>query len=299
MNLPLYQIDAFTRRVFGGNPAAVMPLQSWLPDATLQALASENNLSETAFFVGEHGAYHLRWFTPTQEVEFCGHATLASAWALWNLLGETAAELTFQTRVGELRAVQGEGGAVVLDLPRIDPVAGEQTPTELSELLGVPVQEVFTVAAGNFSVFAVLETAAAVRTFVPDWKRLGNINDLVITAQADAGSGAEFVSRCFCPGMGIPEDPVTGSTHSTLAPYWAGKLGKNVLNALQVSARGGELCCEVLELRVKVSGHAVLYSQGTVFLPDSYQRRCICRMKSEPGLLGPAGRTGSLKRSRH
>ena len=266
MNFPLYQIDAFTRLVFGGNPAAVMPLPSWLPDETLQALAAENNLSETAFFVGADGAYHLRWFTPTQEVNFCGHATLASVWALWNVLGETAPELTFQTRVGELRAVQGEDGAVVLDLPRIDPVATERTPTELSELLGVPVQEVFTVAAGNFSVFAVLETEAAVRSFVPDWQRLGNIDDLVITA---AGEGTvDFVSRCFCPGMGIPEDPVTGSTHSTLAPFWAAKLGKSVLNARQVSARSGELHCEVLATQVKVSGHAVLYSQGTVHLPE-------------------------------
>ena len=268
VNFPLYQIDAFTRRVFGGNPAAVMPLPSWLPDAMLQALAAENNLSETAFFVGADGAYHLRWFTPTQQVEFCGHATLASAWALWNLLGETAAELKFQTRVGELRAVQGEGGAVVLDLPRIDPVATGQTPAELSELLGVPVQEVFTVAAGNFSVFAVLESEAAVRTFVPDWGRLGDIDDLVITAQADPHTGADFVSRCFCPSMGIPEDPVTGSTHSTLAPYWAAKLGQSVLKARQVSVRGGELRCEVLETRVKVGGHAALYSQGKVLLPE-------------------------------
>ncbi len=273
ITLPLYQIDAFTHRLFGGNSAAVMPLQSWLADEMLQALAAENNLSETAFFikhglVGEGGTYHLRWFTPTQEVNFCGHATLASAWALWNVLGETAAELTFQTRMGELKAVQGESGAVVLDLPRIDPVAAEQTPAELSELLGVPVQEVFTVAAGNFSVFAVLESEAAVRTFVPDWGRLGSIDDLVITAQADAHTGTDFVSRCFCPGMGIPEDPVTGSTHSTLAPYWAAKLGRSVLNARQVSVRGGELGCEVLETRVKVGGHAVLYSEGAVFLPE-------------------------------
>ena len=268
ITLPLYQIDAFTRRVFGGNPAAVMPLTSWLPDETLRALAAENNLSETAFLVGGNGAYHLRWFTPTQEVNFCGHATLASAWALWNVLGEATPELTFQTRMGELKAVQGESGAVVLDLPRIDPVEAEQTPAELSELLGMPVQEVFTVAAGNFSVFAVLESEAAVRTFVPDWGRLGNIDDLVITAQADAHTGTDFVSRCFCPGMGIPEDPVTGSTHSTLAPYWAAKLGRSVLNARQVSVRGGELGCEVLETRVKVGGHAALYSEGFVFLPE-------------------------------
>ena len=273
LKLPIYQIDAFTRRVFGGNPAAVMPLPSWLPDTVLQALAAENNQSETAFFVGENGAYHLRWFTPTQEVNFCGHATLASAWALWNVLGEAAPELKFQTRVGELRAVRGEGGAVVLDLPRLDPVVSNRTAADLETMLGLPVREVFTVAAGNFSVFAVLESEAAVRAFVPDWGRLGNIDDLVITAQAAAhtgadGSGTDFVSRCFCPGMGIPEDPVTGSTHSTLAPYWATKLGLSVLNARQVSARGGELRCEVLESRVQVSGDAVLYSEGTVFLPE-------------------------------
>jgi PhzF family phenazine biosynthesis protein len=270
MNLPLYQIDAFTRRVFGGNPAAVMPLPYWLPDETLQALAAENNLSETAFFVGGNGVYHLRWFTPVQEVNFCGHATLASVWALWNVLGETATGLTFQTRVGELRAERGEGGAVVLDLPRIDPAPSARTAAELETMLQTPVQEVFSVEAGNFSVFAVLASEAAVRNFVPDWQRLGDIDDLVITAAGaeSVGEGqADFVSRCFAPGMGIPEDPVTGSTHSTLAPYWGAKLGKMVLQALQVSARGGELRCEVLESRVKVSGHAVLYSQGTVHLP--------------------------------
>jgi PhzF family phenazine biosynthesis protein len=266
MNLPLYQIDAFTRRVFGGNPAAVMPLQSWLPDETLQALAAENNLSETAFFVGQGGSYHLRWFTPVQEVNFCGHATLASAWALWNALGEPATGLTFQTRVGELKAERGEGGAVVLDLPRIDPAASVRTAAELETMLELPVQEVFSVAEGNFSVFAVLSSEAAVRNFVPDWQRLGDIDDLVITAAGE--SDADFVSRCFAPGMGIPEDPVTGSTHSTLAPYWGLNQGKTVLQALQVSARGGELRCEVLESRVKVSGHAVLYSQGTVHLPE-------------------------------
>ncbi|WP_407571278.1 PhzF family phenazine biosynthesis protein [Deinococcus altitudinis] len=266
MNLPLYQIDAFTRRVFGGNPAAVMPLPSWLPDATLQALAAENNLSETAFFVGANGAYHLRWFTPVQEVEFCGHATLASAWALWNVLGEAAGTLTFQTRVGRLNAVRGEAGAVVLDLPRLDPVASERTPAELETMLGLPVREVFSVAEGNFSVFAVLESEAAVRAFVPDFSKLGDIDDLVITTAGE--ETADFVSRCFAPGMGIPEDPVTGSTHSTLAPYWAGKLGRKTLKALQVSGRGGELHCEVQDTRVQVSGHAVLYSQGTVFLPE-------------------------------
>lgn len=266
-------IDAFTRRLFGGNPAAVMPLPHWLPDATLQALAAENNLSETAFLVGAQGAYHLRWFTPTQEVDFCGHATLASAWALQNVLGETASELTFQTRVGELKAVRGADGAVVLDFPRIDPVASARTVAELETLLGVPVQQVFTVTAGNFSVFAVLESEAAVRTFVPDFSKLGDIDDLVITAQADetgadADTVADFVSRCFAPGMGIPEDPVTGSTHSTLAPYWAEKLGRKALRALQVSRRGGELLCEVGAQRVQVSGHAVLYSEGTVHLPE-------------------------------
>ncbi|WP_407539708.1 PhzF family phenazine biosynthesis protein [Deinococcus radiomollis] len=251
-----------------------MPLPHWLPDATLQALAAENNLSETAFLVGGQGAYHLRWFTPVQEVDFCGHATLASAWALQNVLGETASEVKFQTRIGELRAVQGEGGAVVLDFPRIDPAPSARTVAELETLLGVPVQEVFTVTAGNFSVFAVLESEAAVRAFVPDFSKLGDIDDLVITAQTDAAAGADgkfgadFVSRCFAPGMGIPEDPVTGSTHSTLAPYWAERLGRKALKALQVSRRGGELLCEVGPQRVRVSGHAVLYSEGTVHLPD-------------------------------
>jgi len=266
--LPIYQIDAFTRRVFGGNPAAVMPLPAPLPDATLQALAAENNLSETAFLTGGPGRYGLRWFTPTQEVNFCGHATLAAAWAAWNVLGDDAPHLSFTTRMGELRAVPGEDGAVRLDLPRLDPVPTRRTCAELQAMLGVPVREVFEVTGGNFSVFAVLESETAVRTLVPDWARLGDIDDLVVTARADPGSGADFVSRCFCPGMGIPEDPVTGSTHSTLTPYWAAHLNRMVLQARQVSARGGELRCELQPERVHVSGHAVLYLQGTVHLPS-------------------------------
>ncbi|ULH16772.1 PhzF family phenazine biosynthesis protein [Deinococcus sp. KNUC1210] len=269
MKLPLYQIDAFTRRVFGGNPAAVLPLPHWLPDALLQHVAAENNLAETAFFVpleGQPGRYQLRWFTPTQEVNFCGHATLATAHALWECLGVIAPKLTFQTRMGDLTAVRGEDGAVVLDFPRLDPVPASQTPAELSELLGTPVHEVFTVAAGNVSVFAVLDSEAAVRELVPDWARLSPLDDLTITAR---GEQADFVSRCFAPGMGIPEDPVTGSAHATLAPYWSGKLGKTLLHALQVSARGGELHCEVLPDRVKVSGHAALYLQGSIHLTNT------------------------------
>ena len=268
LKLSLYQIDAFTRRLFGGNPAAVMPLPAWLPDATLQALAAENNLAETAFLVGENGRYHLRWFTPLTEVEFCGHATLATAWALWERLGETAETLTFQTRIGELSATPGQGGAVVLDFPRFGALPVAVSPAELSEWLGVPVLDTFTSADGYDSVFAVLESQAAVQALAPDFFRLGGIDDLVVTAQANAGSGADFVSRVFAPGAGIPEDPVTGSAHSTLAPYWGAKLGRTVLRARQLSARGGELHCEVLETRVKVSGHAVLYAEGTVYLPE-------------------------------
>ena len=266
MILPHYQIDAFTRRLFGGNPAAVMPLPHWLPDPLLQALAAENNLAETAFLVGGGGSYHLRWFTPMQEVNFCGHATLASAYVLWECLGEAAPELRFQTRVGELSAERAEDGALVLDFPRLDPVPAPWTPADLSQRLGVTVREVFTVAQGNVSVFAVLESEAAVRAWVPDWGRLNPVDDLTITARGD--TEADFVSRCFAPGMGIPEDPVTGSAHATLAPYWAAQLGKTTLRARQLSARGGELHCKLLAARVRVSGHAVLYSQGSVRLPD-------------------------------
>ena len=264
----MLHIDAFTRRLFGGNPAAVMPLPHWLPDAALQALAAENNLAETAFLVGESGHYHLRWFTPLTEVDFCGHATLATAWVLWERLGETAETLTFQTRIGELSAARGEGGAVLLDFPRFEALPVAVSPAELSEGLGVPVLHTFTSADGYDSVFAVLTSQEAVRALVPDFAQLGEIDDLVVTAQADAGSVADFVSRVFSPAVGIPEDPVTGSAHSTLAPYWAARLGRTVLTAHQLSARGGELHCEVLETRVKVSGHAVLYSEGTVYLPE-------------------------------
>ena len=269
MMFPLLHIDAFTRRIFGGNPAAVVPLPRWLPDRTLQALAAENNLPETAFLVGEGGQYHLRWFTPTQEVNFCGHATLASAWALWERRGETATTLRFQTRVGELRATRGTDGEVVLDFPRLDPVPSAVRPADLEAMLGVPVLEVFAPSGGTMSLFAVLESARVVQDLIPDFVRLGNIDDLVVTAAGDGSEGApDFVSRCFAPGMGIPEDPVTGSTHSTLAPYWAGRLGREHLLAHQLSARGGELRCEVGPERVQVSGHAVLYSEGTVHVPD-------------------------------
>jgi predicted PhzF superfamily epimerase YddE/YHI9 len=163
--------------------------------------------------------------------------------------------------MGTLRAERGPGGEVVLDFPRLDPVPATQTPAQMSALLGVPVHEVFSVDAGNWSVFAVLDSALAVQSLVPDFARLGQIDDLVVTAR---GQEVDFVSRCFAPGMGLPEDPVTGSTHSTLAPYWSARLGKTTLLARQVSARGGELRCEVLDQRVRVSGQAVLYAEGQV-----------------------------------
>ena len=253
MRILLYQVDAFASEVFRGNPAAVCPLESWLPDATLQAIAAENNLPETAFFVREGDAFRLRWFTPTVEVELCGHATLASGFVLLKESGT----VTFATRSGPL-SVRREGDLLTLDLPSL-PAAPMAPPPALVKGLAVAPRE--TLRAMNW--LAVLDDEAAVRATKPDFATLAMLHPhgVIVTAPGDA---VDFVSRFFGPSFGIPEDPVTGSAHATLTPYWAARLGKKKLSARQLSARGGELACEDLGARVALTGRCALYLEGEI-----------------------------------
>lgn len=269
MKLPLYQIDAFTNRVFGGNPAAVMPLDTWLDDATLQALASENHLSETAFFVPTPDAdtdFHIRWFTPTTEVPLCGHATLASAWVLFNQLGWPGDAIRFQSRSGPLGVRRGEADWLVLDFPNLA-CEERDTPDAIHRALpNMPATAYYVPNDTNYLV--ILAHEQAVRAARPDLaalKSLGN-QGLILTAPGD---DCDFVSRYFAPGAGIDEDPVTGSIHSVLVPYWAKRLGRNRLEARQVSERGGVLRCELKGDRVSIAGQAAFYLKGTVHLPGA------------------------------
>ena len=258
MRLRIFQIDAFTDEVFGGNPAAVCPLESWLDDATLQAIANENNLSETAFFVPENGAYALRWFTPLAEVDLCGHATLASAHVVFHHVQRDADSVSFETRSGRLNVTRG-GDGLTMDFPALaaHPV---ESPAGLAEGLGTEPESVFA----DMDYLALFETEAEVRAIQPDMTALARLDQrrgVIVTAP---GESADFVSRFFCPRLGVPEDPVTGSAHCMLAPFWAERLGKTALLAHQVSARGGEVQCTVAGDRVRLAGRAVQYLAGTI-----------------------------------
>ncbi|MEF3365303.1 PhzF family phenazine biosynthesis protein [Methylocystis sp. 9N] len=258
--LMMFQVDAFAERVFSGNPAAVLVLEDWLPEEVMQAIAAENNLSETAFLRPASDRWELRWFTPVHEVDFCGHATLAAAHVLVTEF-KRAGELMFATRVGELRVTSGDEG-YRLDLPKFEPTFGIALPEGVSKLFVGGMAAVFM----NFeNIFVELPTDEAVRDFVPDLAAIANLypRGLSITA---AGTEVDFVSRYFAPGSGIPEDPVTGSTHSTLVPYWAKKLSKSTLLAYQWSPRGGRLACELVGDRVMVSGQAVTFMRAEIFL---------------------------------
>jgi PhzF family phenazine biosynthesis protein len=274
MQLPIYQLDAFTDRPFGGNPAAVVPLDSWLSDATLQAVALENNLSETAFYVprpGEADAYDLRWFTPRIEVDLCGHATLATGALLLGRLTPQAGAVRFHTRSGWLevrKADDGEGFA--MDLPAIPPEPFDDGGA-IAAALGIAPLEVLR-ADKNL---AILPDAATVRAVVPDLQKVAALErgGLIVSAQGPDSGGPEgevpcdYVSRYFSPKAGIPEDPVTGSAHSILQPYWAGRLGRDELVARQVSARLGKLACRLKGDRVELRGQAAFYLEGRIELP--------------------------------
>lgn len=257
MELPIYQVDAFAPALFRGNPAAVVPLESWLPDTTLQSIAAENNLAETAYFVKTGDRYHLRWFTPAFEIDLCGHATLASAWVIVHLLSPGATRVRFDTRSGELLV------DAVNDLLRLDfPVRPPEHVTPLGPvreaLGGEPVE---LLASRDY--FAVYRTAAEVAALQPDMNLLTHCDRFGFIATAP-GDDCDFVSRFFAPAAGVPEDPVTGSAHCTLIPYWARRLGKDELFARQISSRGGELWCELKGDRVTMAGRGVLYLRGTI-----------------------------------
>jgi PhzF family phenazine biosynthesis protein len=260
MNLPFYQVDAFTDRLFSGNPAGVCPLAGWLTDELLQSIAAENNLAETAFFVPGEEGFELRWFTPEVEVDLCGHATLAAAHVLFLHLGQPGEVVRFQTRSGILE-VSREGDLLALDFPA-RPAISCECPDDLAAGLGR--RPVATAKARDY--FAIFETEEEIRSLRPDMEVLSRLECLGIIATAP-GKDCDFVSRFFAPGAGVPEDPVTGSAHCTLIPYWAKRLGKTKLHARQLSRRGGELWCEDLGARVRMSGRAVTYLTGFLHLP--------------------------------
>ena len=263
MRIPLYQLDAFSARPFSGNPAAVCPLETWLDEELLQRIAAENNLSETAFFTGGGGEYKLRWFTPLSEVDLCGHATLASAWVILNLLSPESEAVNFETRSGKLTVRRGEDGLLEMDFPAKVALPCE-APRALAEGLGA---EPVAVLASERDYLAVFEAESDVAKLKPHFARLRGLDRLGIIATAP-GEDVDCVSRFFAPSVGVPEDPVTGSAHCTLAPYWAARLGRGEapLHARQISGRGGELVCRHLGLRVAIAGRAALYMSGEISL---------------------------------
>ncbi len=257
MNLRLYQVDAFTERLFGGNPAAVVPLEHWLPDNILQNIALENNLSETAFYVREGDVFRLRWFTPEVEVDLCGHATLATGHVLFRHEKWPKEEIFFQSRSG-LLSVKKNGDFLTLDFP-----ADVLKPVEQGSLFSVGQISPKEIYRGISDYLFVFESEEDVVKFQPDFYAIGKLDarGLIITA---IGNNSDFVSRFFAPQCGINEDPVTGSAHTTLAPYWAGKLNRTTLTAVQLSKRRGYLNCTYTGERVLISGKAVTYLVGTI-----------------------------------
>ncbi len=262
MKLPVYRVSAFTRDVFAGNPAAVCPLEQWLDDAVLQSIATENNLSETAFIVRGDNGWRLRWFTPGMEVDLCGHATLAAAWVVTRHLEPAAREVLFFTRSGPL-AVRVDGDLLRMDFPSQPVTQLSEPPAEL--LQGLGCRPLFTGVAEYY--LAVLETASDVRALQPDYGQLAKLDRIGVIVTAP-GWDVDFVSRFFAPAAGVPEDPVTGSAHCTLIPYWAQRLRKQTLVARQISQRAGDLLCQNCGDRVEIAGHAVPYMTGEISLPD-------------------------------
>jgi PhzF family phenazine biosynthesis protein len=265
MKFDIYQVDAFTREAFHGNPAAVVPLENWLDTETMLAIAAENNLAETAFFVKQDAGYGLRWFTPTIEMDLCGHATLASAFVLWNELGYEADEIAFETKSGTLKVAR-EGDLMVMDFPS-RPAEETESPDGLAEALGGTPEKVLK----SRDYLAVYNTESEVLALRPDFRAITalGVHAVIVTAP---GERSDFVSRFFAPSVGVDEDPVTGSAHCTLIPYWAERLGKTELYARQVSNRGGELFCELKGDRVKMAGNAVLYLKGEIYVEASGEK---------------------------
>ena len=257
MKIKIYQVDAFASEVFEGNPAAVCPLESWLPDETLQKIAEENNLSETAFFVFENDSFSLRWFTPEDEVDLCGHATLAAAHVIFKHLEYSEQIVKFQTRSGELH-VEKSGLDYCMNFPASLPKP-TNAPRELLEGLGVTPKQVLSA----FDYVVVLKDEAELKSVNPDFIKLSQVDlrGVIITAQ---GVNVDFVSRCFFPKLRVNEDPVTGSAHCELAPFWSRELGKTTLIGRQLSNRTGIVNCTLIEDRVELKGRAIDYLEGEI-----------------------------------
>ncbi|WP_036151181.1 PhzF family phenazine biosynthesis protein [Maribacter forsetii] len=260
MKQKIYQIDAFTSKLFGGNPAAVCILEKWLETDLMQKIAAENNLAETAYAVKKDDHYELRWFTPEIEVDLCGHATLATAFTLYNYYGYNENTLRFiSPRSGELLVQKSESGLLTMDFPTDDltPVSEQ---TNISKAVGKQPVETYK---GKTDYMLIYQSQAEIEAIVPNFHLLNELDcrGVIITAK---GNEVDFVSRFFAPQCGIPEDPVTGSAHTTLTPYWSEKLNKKTLSAKQLSERGGDIQCEYLGDRVKISGNGVCYLVGEI-----------------------------------
>jgi len=260
MKIPIYQADAFTDKLFGGNPAAVCPLEDWLSDELMQQIATENNLSETAYLVKDNDQYHIRWFTPGTEVDLCGHATLASAHILFSLPGHSGNKISFHSKSGVLTVSKLDTGKLRLDFPSNIPEEMKEIPANLLEGLGLAPVPVYKT---SFDYMVVAPSEKIVIGLVPDFKTLAKVpcRGVIVTAKGDS---ADFVSRCFYPQSGIDEDPVTGSAHTIMVPYWAKQLKKTTMKAIQLSKRRGYLDCELAGDRVLMSGHAVTYMKGEI-----------------------------------
>ncbi len=256
----LYQVDAFTREIFSGNPAAVCPLNKWLPDEILQKIAMENNLSETAFYVRSGDQYHIRWFTPAVEVELCGHATLAAAWVLFNLEGHEGDEITFFSALSGILKVKRDGDCLTMDFPadRVEEAPGDEDVAGCFDPCPAGVYR------GWSDYLLLFEDEDDIVALAPSMAELSKIDarGIIVTAK---GREVDFVSRFFAPRVGVDEDPVTGSAHTTLAAFWSGRLGKTEMTARQLSKRGGKLVCRHLGERVEISGFARLYMKGELF----------------------------------
>jgi PhzF family phenazine biosynthesis protein len=259
MKLTIYQVDAFAEKVFAGNPAAVIPLEDWLEDSLMQKIAMENNLSETAYFVKTDQGYHLRWFTPEYEIDLCGHATLASAYVIKNFLEPHLAEINFTTQKAGVLKASARDGMYTLDFPSRIPQPCD-VPGQLVKSIGTStIIEVLK----SRDYFVVLPDEDAVKNVEPDYALMKELDTIGVIVTAK-GREADVVSRCFYPGAGIPEDPVTGSAHCNIVPYWSEKLGKTKLFCKQLSPRGGDLHCELEGDRVLMSGKCVLFMQGEI-----------------------------------
>jgi PhzF family phenazine biosynthesis protein len=261
MNIPIYQVDAFTSEVFSGNPAAVCIIEEWLDDNIMQSIALENNLSETAFIMQRDGQFKIRWFTPETEVDLCGHATLASAFVLFEeeLIEDNT--VTFESQSGPLTVEGLDNGLLSMDFPSRRPIACKK-PEVLEDALGTNV--VATLASRDLLV--ILENEEKVSNLLPNLELLSRIKEYMAVIVSAKGNKVDFVSRFFAPNAGVPEDPVTGSSHCTLIPYWSEQLNKDKLHALQLSPRGGELFCENMGGRVAIKGKAVMYMKGEIYI---------------------------------